>query len=414
MPITERQRNVILRALAAGLVPAFGLQYLAVGRLQETRAIQSDLRLITDGGSSFRVLSGMIGSGKTFLEVLTRDLALEQNLVVIHVELNSNHRLHGGEGRARLLFAEMMSNVFTRGSTQPGALPRILETWISKVTSGENGMPDPTECAAMISENLRPIRQFQFGPEYADVLQKYHEGFVTNQTGLQDHCLRWLQGKFSTKTESRQAFGVRNIIDDEDLFNALKIFSLFCQLAGYAGLLVVVDELSVLTERLPNAKAREATFQTLLNWINQLLQGGAQGLGVMFAGTPEAVEDPERGLFSYAPLRERLRLRAPNNAFAALNPVIALQPLSPEEIYQLLHNIVNIHALGVPGNYILPDEGIRSFMERQPANRIKSGVTRSIVCDFIKLLAVMEEDAATPWPDHIEKLFLPAGTRVAP
>jgi hypothetical protein len=403
-----------MRSLAAGLVPDIGLQHLAVGRLQETRAIQSDLRLIAEGGSSFRILSGIIGSGKTFLETITRTLASESNLVVIHVELNSDHRLHGGEGRARKLLAEMMSKVFTRGSTQPGALRRILETWMTSVTRGENGMPDPTECARMISENVRPLRQFQFGPEYADVLEKYYQGFVADQPDLQDHCLRWLQGKFSTKTEARQAFGVRTIIDDNDLFNALKIFSLFCQLAGYAGLLVIVDELSVLTERLPNAKAREATFHTLLNWINQLLQGGAQGLGIMFAGTTDAVEDPERGLFSYAPLRERLRHRASSNASTALNPVIPLQPLSPEEIYQLLHNIVHIDALGLPTNYILPDEGIRNFMERQPANRIKSGVTRSIVCDFIQLLGAIDQDAATPWPDHIEKLFPPAGTRVAP
>lgn len=80
----------------------------------------------------------------------------------------------------------------------------------------------------------------------------------------------------------------------------------FVTKAGYNGLLVGLDEMVVLSHRLPNSRARQANYEALLTILNDCVQGVAKGLGFLFAGTDECLEDKRRGLFSYEALRSRL------------------------------------------------------------------------------------------------------------
>ena len=69
--ITERKAKrrkisqAILQSLAAGVVPRIGLEYIAVGREAELEAFEHDMEIIADGGSSFRLVVGRYGSGKS-------------------------------------------------------------------------------------------------------------------------------------------------------------------------------------------------------------------------------------------------------------------------------------------------------------------------------------------------------------
>ena len=151
-------------------------------------------------------------------------------------------------------------------------------------------------------------------------------------------ALRWLRGEFTTKTEARAALGVRRIIDDENFYDSLKLLAAFCIKAGYSGLLVNLDEMVVLSERLPSARARQANYEAVLTMINDCLQGGVKNLGFVLGGTDEFVENPKRGLYSYEALRSRLA----ENRFAGQGvkdfsgPVLRLQNLSPEDLFVLL------------------------------------------------------------------------------
>ena len=126
----------------------------------------------------------------------------------------------------------------------------------------------------------------------------------------------------------------------------LKLWAGFVRLAGYKGLVVNVDELVVLSHRLSNTIARNKNYEALLRIINDCLQGRAQGIAFVFAGTDECIEDRRRGLFSYEALATRL---APNR-FAQdgrqdwSSPVIKLSSLSPEDCFVLLNNIRRVHA----------------------------------------------------------------------
>ena len=112
------------------------------------------------------------------------------------------------------------------------------------------------------------------------------------------------------------------------------------RLAGYAGLLVCLDEM-VNLYKLASTQSRNANYEQILRILNDGLQGASVGLGFVMGGTPEFVNDPRKGLHSYPALASRL----PANTFATkgladyTGPVLPLAPLVREDFFVLLRNI---------------------------------------------------------------------------
>ena len=124
--IRPRDRDTIIQALSAGVVPRVGLQYIQVGRSNEVRAAVQDLDRIADQGGAFRVVIGPYGAGKTFFLNLVRSLALEKRLVTMHADLAPDRRLHASGGQARNLYQEAVRNLSTRAKPDGGALQTIV------------------------------------------------------------------------------------------------------------------------------------------------------------------------------------------------------------------------------------------------------------------------------------------------
>ena len=99
--------------------------------------------------------------------------------------------------------------------------------------------------------------------------------------------------------------GVAICITDDNWYEYLKLFASFLTQAGYAGMLVLVDEL-VNIYKVPHAVTRQYNYEKLLTMYNDAMQGRTHHLGMIFCGTPQCMEDPRRGVFSYEALRSRL------------------------------------------------------------------------------------------------------------
>jgi bacteriophage exclusion system BrxC/D-like protein len=405
--VTNIEKDTIMRALAAGLVPRIGLHLLTVGRKRETEALYRDLDLVAGGAAAFRLITGPVGSGKTFLEQMTKLLAIQNDLVVVHADLTVNHRLHGTDGKARNLYAELMTNLTTKALPEGGGLRALIESWISGVHHELTNKASDTEAVKQeILKRLRPLKDYVGGNEFAAVLVKYFEGFLDDKPEVQDEAIRWLRAEFSTKTEAREALGVRRIIGDGDFYSSLKLLAAFCRLAGYKGLLVMIDELSALTHRLPNARSRQASFEVLLTVINDAFQGNVQGLGFLVAGIPECLTDPDRGLFSYSPLRSRLQTFDQHGLVDYSGPVIKLEPLGSEELVLLLQNIRRVQALGDESKYLVPDEGLKSLLDKLNAKiGAKCLNARGVARPLVSLLNILEQNPKEHWQQAIDKII---------
>jgi hypothetical protein len=410
--IRPRDRDLIVQALRAGVVPRAGQQLIQVGRVREVEVMLRDIERIGQGGAVFRIIIGEYGAGKTFFLNLVRAIASQQKLVTAHADLNPDRRLQASGGQARSLFAELMKNVSTRAKPDGGALGGVVEKFVAQARSDAKAQSVPSE--PLIRSRLNPLTDMVGGYDFTEVIAQYARGFEEGNDSLVADAVRWLRGEFTTKTEARAALGVRTIIDDDQMYDHLKLFARFVRLAGFGGLLVCLDEL-VNLYKLANRQARDSNYEQILRILNDILQGNTEGIGVLLGGTPEFLFDPRRGLYSYPALQSRLA----ENTFAARagltdysGPVLRLTSLTQEDFYVLLQRLRHVFAYGEPDKYLLPDEGITAYMAHA-AKRLGEAyfrTPRTTITAFLGLLAVLEQHPGTDWRALVDAVQVEADT----
>lgn len=405
--IRPKDRDAIIQSLRAGVVPRTGQQHIQVGRVEEVKALLRDIERIAEGGSSMRFIIGEYGSGKTFFLNLIRSVGLEKKLVTVHADLNPDRRLHATDGKARSLYAELMRNMATRAKPEGGALPSVVERFVSSaLTEAREAGVTPE---SIIHKRLGVLSEMVGGFDFAEVIAAYWRGHDTGNEVLKADAVRWLRGEFSTRTDARKALGVRTIIDDAGVYDQLKLLARFVRLSGFGGLLVSLDEL-VNLYKMANTKARNSNYEQILRMLNDCLQGSAEGLGFLMGGTPEFLMDPRKGLYSYEALHSRLA----QNSFATgglvdySGPVLRLANLTPEDLYVLLTKLRHVYAGGDPASYLVQDEALKAFMAHC-AQRIGEAyfrTPRNTITAFVNLLAVLEQNREASWQELLGQVKL--------
>lgn len=396
--IRPRERDAIVQALRAGVVPRLGQQHVQVGRADEVKALLVDIDRIADGGSCLRLAIGEYGSGKTFFLHLVRSIAMQRKLVTVHADLSPDRRLHATGGQSRSLYAELMRNIATRAKPDGGAMGSIVERFVtSALTEAREASTSPD---LVIRTRLVELSELTGGYDFAEVIAAYWRGHDTGDEQLKSDAVRWLRGEFTTKTDARAALGVRTIVDDANFYDQLKLLARFVVMAGFTGLLVCLDEM-VNLYKLANTQARNANYEQILRILNDSLQGSAAHLGFVLGGTPDFLMDTRRGLYSYAALQSRLaeNTYATNGLVDYSGPVLRLANLSPEDFYLLLTRLRHVFAGGEPTAYLLPDDGLTAFMTHC-STRIGDAyfrTPRTTIKEFVNLLAVLEQNPGTPW-----------------
>lgn len=403
-PIRPRDRDTILQALAAGVVPRLGLQHIQVGRINEVLAAVKDLDRIADEGGAFRVVIGPYGAGKTFFLNLVRSIALEKRLVTVHADLAPERRLYASGGEARALYQEAVRNMATRTKPEGGALQAIVERFINDATQA--AMPASETPEVVIKRRLEGLKDLNRGYDFVEVLSAFCKGHSEGNDQLKSDAIRWLRGEFTTKTDAKKALGVREFVDDASVYDHLKLLAAFVQIAGYKGLLVVFDEM-VNLYKLQHAQSRNQNYEQILRVLNDVLQGDVKGLGIYLGGTPEFLMDTRRGLYSYAALQSRLS----ENQFGGegrvdfSGPVLRLANLTAADMQVLLENVRHVFATGNPEAYLVPDDAIRSFMAHCDRNigAAYFQTPRNSVRAFVQLLSTLEQNPSVGWSDLIDK-----------
>jgi hypothetical protein len=340
---------------------------------------------------------------------------MAQKLVTVHADLNPDRRLQGSGGQARSLFAELMKNMSTRAKPDGGALGGVIEKFVVQVKTDSKAQGVSLE--DVLRARLSVLTEMVGGYDFADVLALYARAFEDGNDRLKADAIRWLRGEFTTKTEARAALGVRSIIDDDQMYDFLKLFARFVRVAGFGGLLVCLDEL-VNLYKLANRQARDNNYEQILRILNDVLQGTTEGIGFLLGGTPEFLLDSRRGLYSYPALQSRLA----ENTFAAKaglvdysGPVLRLTSLTPEDFYVLLQKLRHVYAFGDPTKYLLPDEGIEAYMTHT-AKRLGEAyfrTPRTTITAFLNLLALLEQHPGTDWRPLLDAVKIEADTGAA-
>lgn len=402
MNIPRRVAQTLMNSLKGGVVPRVGLPHIAVGRKAEIDALLHDVDIIADGGASFRFIVGKYGSGKSFLLQTIRNYVMAKNFVVVDADLSPERRLQGTKGQGLATYKELVRNMSTKTKPDGGALPLILDRWINNVqqdTAAEAGLSVTDLSLAPLVEKrisciIASLNELVHGFDFARLLTLYYQAHKAGDDDLKAKVLKWFRGEYASKTEARRELGVNIIITDEDWYEYLKIFAFFLKQAGYAGLLILIDEL-VNIYKIPHSITRQYNYEKILTMYNDAMQGKAQHLGIILCNTPQAMEDPRRGVYSYEALRSRLA----EGRFAGehkdmLSPVIRLQPLTREEMLVLVEKLADIHAELYQYERRLTQQDLAWFIEEEFARiGADSHITpREVIRDFIEALDILYQN----------------------
>ena len=336
--VPRRIARTVLNALRGGVVPRIGLQYVAVGRKAEIDALLGDVESVADGGASFRFITGRYGSGKSFLIQTIRSYVMDRGFAVADADLTPERRLHGTNGQGLATYRELMQNLATKTMPEGGALTLVLDRWIAALRAeaadeaARRGIPAEGPAFQALAEaalqrTVASLGEVLYGYEFSALMLRYFRAAESGCDEDRAHVVKWLRGEYLTKAEARADLGIGLIVTDDNWYDVLKLFTLFLKGAGYAGLIVFIDELINLY-KIPNSISRQYNYEKILSMYNDTLQGKARWLGIVMGGTPQAVEDRRRGLYSYEALRSRLA----SGRFSSegrrdlLSPVIALEP----------------------------------------------------------------------------------------
>lgn len=403
--IPKRILNQLLSALSAGVVPRTGAPYIAIGRNEEINALLSGMEQVAEGGAFVRFLIGRYGSGKSFLIQLLRGHAMERGFLCADADLSTDQRrLCGGNGAGLATYRELLRNLASKASPDGGALPMVLSRHYADILSrlADTGVfPESVgfeeRLQREVLKTFSALENSVGGFDFARVLSAYFMALAREDEEKKSAALKWLRGEFSSKTEARAELGLRvsGIVDDENWYDYIKLWAIFARHIGYAGLIVYIDECIILY-KIVNRVARENNYEKILTIFNDTLQGRAEGLGVIFGGTPQFLEDTRRGLFSYEALRSRLSdSRFADAGYTTFtSPVIRLRRLSDNELYALLSRLSKLHAMQKGTSELLSEDEKREFLSFSLS---RAGATelltpREMIRDFLTLLNILSEN----------------------
>ncbi len=411
--IPKRVLSSLLSSVSAGVVPRMGAPYIAIGRGEEIEALLSDLEAVNDGGGSMRFIIGKYGSGKSFLIQLVRGYALERGYVTADADLSPERRICGAKGTGIATYRELIKNLASKSSPDGGALAQIIAKWLSDLQSQvaaeglEIGSDALTrELTARIYAKTRELEAQIGGFDFATVLTQYYKAYMNGDEEKKSACIRWLRGEYSTKTEARHAMGVAlgGIIDDDNWYEYIKLLAVFFRQIGYRGFVVFIDE-CVNLYKIVNRISRENNYEKLLSMFNDTLQGKAEGLALIFGGTPQFLEDTRRGLFSYEALKSRLSDgQFQKQGFKNLiGPVIRLRRLSDDELFALIARMTGLHGQNYGWQPRVTSEDMAEFLriclDRAGADTMIT--PREIIRDYMTVLNILLQNPDTSFAEVV-------------
>lgn len=411
--VPKRIAQTVLNSLKGGVVPRIGLPYITVGRKEEIAALLHDVDIISQGGASFRFIQGRYGSGKSFLLQTLRNYVMDRGFVVVDGDLSPERRLHGNGGQGLATYRELIQNLSTKTRPEGGALTLVLDRWINSVQTqvaaeSQLSADDPAFVAAVdkkIYAVIASLNELVHGFDFARLLEMYYHAYMEDDNETKAKVIKWFRGEYDRKTDAKNELGVNMIITDDDWYEYLKLFAAFFRQAGYQGMMIMIDEL-VNIYKIPNSISRQYNYEKILTMYNDTLQGKAKYLGIIMCGTPQAIEDRRRGVYSYEALRSRLAAGkfSKEGAHDMYAPVIKLEPLTAEEMLVLTGKLADMHANLYGYQKVITDEELAEFIKIE-YGRIGASdniTPREVIRDFIELLDILQQHPGTKVEDLLK------------
>ena len=404
LKINLKEADSVIKAIEGGITPRRGIQHLLVGRNNEVQEIVKILDKITEGDSEIKFWVGDFGSGKSFMLRTIESIALQKNFAVSTVDLNPTRRFYSTDGKSKALYSEIIDNIVVQTAQNGRAINTIIEIWIEKVKNqiinnknlkAEELDKNPQFIEKEILNLTSSFTTSSISYEFGQAIIQYYRGILKDDYEKKEKALRWLRGNIETKTEAKRELGIGKIINDDNLYEALKTFGELILDMGYSGFVVNFDEL-VNLYKIPQSQTREKNYEKILNIFNECKSNKARGMFINFGATKKTVYDKGRGMSSYEALKGRLGTENDDlsNLINTKKSVLLLKPLNNEEIFILLERLKDIYNVNYKTSIELDANEIRLYMEGKlnlpGADEFLT--PRAVIKDYIEILDLIRQN----------------------
>ncbi|MEV0726564.1 BREX system ATP-binding protein BrxD [Micromonospora purpureochromogenes] len=393
--LTQKDVEHVFESLRKGLVPERGIDTFAVGIEKQRGELHRQLDLARSGEGTVKFLRGGYGCGKTFMARLALLDAQARGFATSFVVVSDNDlKFHRFDDVYRKVLTELGT-----ASCSRGALSDVLDRWIGRVeenlvAAGEDDS-DPAFDAKVqkrLDEDLAAMTGGQAPQDFVRVIQTIFELKQKGDVAEAGALISWLCGSGNVAASAKKAAGIKGDIESRDALDYLRGVLEIVKAAGYAGLIIVIDEAETIL------RMRSDSRHKSLNGIRQIADaaGSYPGMAWVFTGTPEFF-DTRHGVAGLAPLHDRIRFLK-QGRFASLRQAqLELVPFDADRLRSVALRLRELFPTSDRGR--LDQKISTAFVERLVAE-VTAGfkgdvgvVPRQFLREFVTQLDLVEEHA---------------------
>jgi hypothetical protein len=308
MAVSRQRRRETIDALRAGTVPRRGLDLLAVGMDRFASTVDSELESVRAGSGVLKAIRGEYGSGKTFFARWLQERAKRAGFAVAEVQISETETpLH----RLETVYRRLMERLSTSDQEQ-GAFRSIVDAWFfaleeDLLQANDGQQFEEAELLDRTNELMekRLVSITKIAPAFATTLRAYRSALAEGNTEEAEALLAWLAGQPNVSSAAKRRAGIKGNVDHFGALSFLQGLLVLLRDAGYAGLLVVLDEVETLQR--VRGDVREKGLNALRQLIDEVYGGRFQGLYLLVTGTPAFFDGPQ-GVQRLPPLAQRLHV----------------------------------------------------------------------------------------------------------
>jgi len=202
--------------------------------------------------------------------------------------------------------------------------------------------------------------------------------------------ISWLCGSGNVAASAKKAAGIKGDIGSRDALDYLRGVLEIVKAAGYAGLLIIIDEAETIL------RMRSDSRHKSLNGIRQIADaaGSYPGLLWLFTGTPEFF-DSRHGVAGLAPLHDRIRFLKQGRFASLRQPQLELLPFDADRLRAVALRLRELYPSGDHGR--MDSKVSAAFIDRLVAE-VTAGfkgdvgvVPRQFLREFIDQMDLVNE-----------------------
>jgi hypothetical protein len=312
-------KTILNKLGSSGTPPEFGIDTFSVGLEKYMSVLESEYfqGILRYNLSSFKLVVGNYGGGKTHFLYSVRNLAFRNNFAVAYATLSPTECPFD---RLELVYRQVAGNLMPPMKEEDLIKPwekgmeSLIRAWYAGVRSkgSVDGDPGQTDGVSNLHEYIKSLKGTE-SSSFLNAVKAAFSALVADDDDTFASVVQWLKGE-DVGPDVRARHRISERVDRSTAFRMLRSLMQWVHAIGYSGLILLFDE----AERgmsITSSRDRRRALDNLRQLVDECGNSRLPGAMLFYAIPDEnLLLDGTGGV--YEALKQRLR-----SAFSEVNPV---------------------------------------------------------------------------------------------